>query len=151
MEVHLGADHRGFGLKRELREYLTSLGHTVVDHGTDSAARCDYPVYAEAVGQAVAAADREDVFGIVFCGSGVGIAIAANKVRGVRCVPAWCEHIAEFGRRHNHANVIAFSGDLQTPIQAKRCLDAYLGAHREGERHAARVGMIGEIERRELG
>lgn len=108
-------------------------------------------MFAEAVGQAVAAADREDVFGIVFCGSGVGIAIAANKVRGVRAVPAWCEHIAEYARRHNHANVIAFSGDLQTLTSAKRCLDCYLNAHREGERHAARVAMIGEIEARELG
>jgi ribose 5-phosphate isomerase B len=96
----------------------------------------------------VAAADREDVFGLIACGSGVGIAVAANKVRGVRCVPAWCEHIAEYGRRHNHANVIAFSGDLQTVLQARRCLDAYLGAHREGERHALRVAQVAEIEAR---
>jgi ribose 5-phosphate isomerase B len=118
----------------------------VTDHGTDSAERCDYPVYAEAVGRAVAAADSEDVFGLIACGSGVGIAMAANKVRGVRAVPAWCEHIAEFGRRHNHANVLAFSGDLQTLTQARRCLDAYLAARREGDRHALRVGMMAEIE-----
>lgn len=148
MEVHLGADHRGFELKRGLGAYLTSLGHTVIDHGTDSEARCDYPEFAEKVGVAVAAADTEDVFGLIACGSGVGIAVAANKVRGVRCVPAWCEHIAEYARRHNHANVIAFSGDLQTLTQAKRCLDAYLGAQREGERHAIRVAQVAEIEGR---
>jgi ribose 5-phosphate isomerase B len=79
----------------------------------------------------------------------VGIAIAANKIRGIRCVPAWCEHIAEFGRRHNHANVLAFSGDLQTLTAARRCLDAYLGARREGERHALRVGQVAELEAEE--
>ena len=148
MEVHLGADHRGFELKRGLGEYLSSLGHTVIDHGTDSLERTDYPKFAESVGTVVAAADREDVFGLLVCGSGVGIAIPANKIRGIRCVPVWCEHIGEYSRRHNHANVIAFSGDLQTLTQAKRVLDCYLNAHREGERHAIRVAQIAEIEAR---
>lgn len=108
--------------------------------------RADYPDYAKAAGEAVAAAGREDVFGVVVCGSGVGIAIPANKVRGVRCVVAWCEHAAEYGRRHNHANMLAFGADLQTWTQVKRCLDAYLGAAREGERHAERVKMINNME-----
>jgi ribose 5-phosphate isomerase B len=146
MEVHLGSDHRGFELKRGLAAHLTQLGHTVHDHGVHDTNRTDYPAYGKLVGEAVAAADSEDTFGIVACGSGAGIAIAANKVRGVRCVQAWCEHIAEYGRRHNHANVLAFSGDLQTLTQALRCLDAYLAARREGDRHSARVAMVREME-----
>lgn len=104
----------------------------------------DYPRVAEAVGRAVAA--RPGALGIVICGSGAGIAIAANKIRGVRCTVAWCEHAAEYGRRHNHANALAFGADLQTFTQVKRCLDAYLAAAPEGERHAARVAMIGDLE-----
>lgn len=146
MEIHLGSDHRGYELKLGLLAHLSSLGHKVHDHGVHDPARADYPAYAKLVGEAVAAANTEDVFGIVVCGSGAGIAIAANKVKGVRCVPAWCEHIAEYSRRHNHANVLAFSGDLQTLTQAVRCLDAYLGARREGERHAQRVEMIRQLE-----
>jgi ribose 5-phosphate isomerase B len=146
MEIHLGSDHRGYELKLGLLSHLSSLGHQVHDHGVHDHSRADYPGYARLVGEAVAAANSEDVFGVVVCGSGVGIAIAANKIKGVRCVPAWCEHIAEYGRRHNHANVLAFSGDLQTLTQAVRCLNAYLAATREGERHAARVVMIAELE-----
>lgn len=84
--------------------------------------------------------------GIVICGSGVGIAIPTNKVPGVRCVVAWCEHAAEYGRRHNHANVLAFGADLQTFTTARRCLDAYLAAEPEGGRHAERVRMINAMD-----
>jgi ribose 5-phosphate isomerase B len=146
MEIHLGSDHRGFELKRGIGEHLSRLGHTVVDHGVHDTARTDYPAYAKLVGEAVAAADSEDVCGIVVCGSGAGIAVAANKVRGVRCVQAWCEHIAEYARRHNHANVIAFGADVQTLPLALRCVDAYLAAHREGDRHAARVAMMAQMD-----
>jgi ribose 5-phosphate isomerase B len=86
--------------------------------------------------------------GIVICGSGVGISIAANKVPGARCCVAWCEHVAEYGRRHNHANLLAFASDLQTYTQVKRCLDAYLAATPEGDRHALRVAMLDEMDAR---
>ena len=123
-----------------------------MDHGTGSEARTDYPDFAKRCGEAVARAWADgrgaEVFGIVLCGSGVGIAIAANKVRGARCVVAWCEHAAEYGRRHNHANLLAFGADLQTWTVVKRCLDAYLSATPEGERHAERVTMIAEMEQR---
>jgi ribose 5-phosphate isomerase B len=141
MEIHIGADHRGFALKQQLADYLRELGHNVTDHGTDSAERADYPRFGRAVAEAVIAAG-DGVLGVVICGSGVGIGIAANKVPGIRCIPAWCEHIAEYGRRHNHANVLAFSGDLQTFTAAKRCLDAFLAAAPEGGRHAERVAML---------
>ena len=76
------------------------------------------------------------------CGSGVGIAIAANKVKGVRCIVAWSEHVAEYGKRHNHANVLAFGTDVQTLAHMKLCLEAYLNAEEEGGRHAERVAKI---------
>jgi ribose 5-phosphate isomerase B len=140
MEIHLGADHRGYELKQQVANYLRGLGHEVVDHGTHSSERTDYPRFGRAVAEAVAG--RADRLGIVICGSGVGIAMAANRVAGVRCAPAWCEHIAEYSRRHNHANVLAFSADLQTITEVRRCLDAYLAAAPEGGRHAERVGML---------
>jgi ribose 5-phosphate isomerase B len=96
------------------------------------------------VGQAVA--QDPQAAGVVICGSGAGIAIAANKVHGVRCTVAWCEHAAEYGRRHNHANVVAFGSDLQTLTQVKRCLDAYLAAVPEPGRHAERVEMMRELD-----
>jgi len=92
------------------------------------------------------AASNTEALGLLFCGSGVGIAIPANKMPGIRCVVAWCEHVAEYGRRHNHANVLAFSGDLQTLTSVKRCLDAYLAASPEGDRHAARVRMVNALD-----
>lgn len=144
MEVHCGCDHRGVELKRQIVIYLRNLGHTCHDHGTDSAERVDYPDFARLVGEAVATIPGS--LGVLVCGSGVGVAIPANKMRGVRCVVAWCEHAAEYGRRHNHANVLAFGADLQTFTQAKRCLDAYLAAQPEGERHAERVAKINALD-----
>jgi ribose 5-phosphate isomerase B len=150
MEVHCGSDHRGYELKRKLMDHLKSLGHHCTDHGCLSTEAADYPDYAKLVGEAVGAAEseRRRALGIVVCGSGVGIAIPTNKMPGVRCVVAWCEHAAEYGRRHNHANVLAFGSDIQTFTQARRCLDAYLAAEEEGGRHAARVAKIMELEER---
>lgn len=150
MEVHLGSDHRGFELKQLICDYLKSLGHNCTDHGAYSRDRSDYPEFAYLTAQAVVRVQGEnlaqEVLGVVICGSGVGISIAANKVRGIRCAVAWCEHIAEFSRRHNHANMLAFSADLQTWTSVRRCLDAYLTAEVEGGRHAQRVDMITRIE-----
>jgi ribose 5-phosphate isomerase B len=142
MEIHLGADHRGYELKQQLAEYLRELGHSVVDHGPESADRTDYPRFGQKVAKAVVGAVVPNAVGIVVCGSGVGISIAANKVPGARCAVAWCEHIAEYSRRHNHANVLAFSADLQTLTTVKRCVDAYLAAAPEGGRHAERVAIL---------
>lgn len=83
---------------------------------------------------------------MLVCGSGAGIAIAANKVHGVRCTVAWCEHAAEYGRRHNHANALAFGSDLQTITQVRHCLDAYLRAAPEPGRHAERVAMMDAMD-----
>jgi ribose 5-phosphate isomerase B len=142
MEIHLGADHRGYELKQQLAAHLRELGYSIVDHGADSPERTDYPLYGHKVAEAVVNGGVQDALGIVICGSGVGISIAANKVEGARCAVAWCEHIAEYSRRHNHANMLAFSADLQTSTSAKRCVDAYLAAAPEGGRHAERVAML---------
>jgi ribose 5-phosphate isomerase B len=144
VEIHLGCDHRGYHLKQQAIDYLLGLGHHCTDHGTYNEERVDYPNYARLVGESLAA--EAGSLGLVFCGSGAGIAIAANKMRGVRCSVAWCEHIAEFARRHNHANCLAFSGDLQTWTVVRRCIDAYLAAEEEGERHAERVEMVRKLE-----
>jgi ribose 5-phosphate isomerase B len=145
MEIHLGSDHRGFALKQQVYDYLTRLEYSCVDHGTADEERTDYPEYAKAVGEAVAGRGPGSC-GMLFCGSGAGIAIPANKVRGVRCVVAWCEHVSEYGRRHNHANVLAFGADLQTFTEVKRCVDAYLAAAPEGDRHAERVKMVNALD-----
>ncbi|MCC7478213.1 RpiB/LacA/LacB family sugar-phosphate isomerase [bacterium] len=144
MEIHLGSDHRGFELKQRALEYLSDLGHSCTDHGALGEERSDYPGFARAVGEAVAAAPGS--LGLVFCGSGIGISIAANKVQGIRCAVAWCEHVSEYGRRHNHANCLAFGADVQTWVEVERCLNAYLGASEEEGRHALRVQMVQEMD-----
>lgn len=145
MEFHIGSDHRGYDAKLELADYLGSLGHKCTDHGCHSRERCDYPDFAAEVARAVVASG-EDCCGIVICGSGVGIAIPANKIPGARCVVAWCEHVSEYGRRHNKANMLAFGADVQTVVQMKRCLNAYLGAEFEGGRHEVRVEKISALD-----
>ena len=144
MEIHFSSDRRGYALKQQIIEYLTGLGYDCHDHGCFSQESADYPEFTPKAAKAVVSS--ADAFGVVFCGSGVGASMAANKVRGVRCVVAWCEHTAEYGRRHNHANVLAFGADLQTFTQVKRCLDAYIAAEPEGDRHARRVGMLNEMD-----
>jgi ribose 5-phosphate isomerase B len=140
MEIHCGNDHRGYELKRQVIAHLAAQGHSVHDHGCSEGERVDYPRYAHLVAEAVTASPGS--IGIVICGSGVGVSIAANKIAGVRCVAAWCEHVAEYARRHNHANVLAFAADLQTFTQVERCLAAFFGAEPEGGRHADRVAML---------
>ena len=145
MEVHLGSDHRGYEARLLIRQYLNELGHQCIDHGCVSTESVDYPQFAQAVGGGVASA-LDQAIGVLVCGSGVGIAIPANKMPGIRCVVAWCEHVAEFSRRHNHANVLAFGADVQTVTQMKRCIDAYLAAETEGGRHQKRVEMINSLD-----
>lgn len=140
MEIHCGSDHRGFELKGAILEYLRKLGHDCHDQGCYNAERVDYPIFAHAVSNAVV--ESPGSIGIVVCGSGIGVSIAANKVIGARCAQVWCEHTAEYARRHNHANILAFGSDLQTFTQVQRCLDAYLGAEEESGRHADRVKML---------
>lgn len=141
--VHLGCDHRGFYLKQQVAAFFQELGWEPIDHGCASTESVDYPGFATATAQAAVNAGE---LAVVICGSGMGVSIAANKVRGARCAMAWCEAVAEFAHRHNNANVLAFSADLQTFTQVKRCLQAYLGAEYEGGRHQRRLDQIASFE-----
>jgi len=144
MKISIGSDHAGFQLKERLREWLRSRGHEVVDHGTHSEESCDYPDFAAAVARDVAEgrADR----GVLVCWTGVGMAIAANKVRGVRAAPAvWPEQV-RLSRAHNDANVVTFGARFTDAEAAEALLEVFLNTPFDGGRHARRVGKITALE-----
>lgn len=143
MRIAVGSDHAGFHLKEELAEHLRSLGHDIVDCGTHSGDRVDYPDFGAAVGRAIrdGAADG----GLCVCGSGIGIAMAANKIEGIRAATVWDATSARLTREHNDANVICIGERLVGPQVAKDCVDAWLGATFEGGRHEGRVAKINDL------
>ncbi|MGH7680445.1 MAG: ribose 5-phosphate isomerase B [Candidatus Eiseniibacteriota bacterium] len=145
MKVALGADHAGFELKERIKTYLERRGDTVLDMGTHSAESTDYPQYAFHVAEAVrdGKADR----GILVCDSGNGIAIAANKVEGIRAAIALNPKHAEMSRRHNDANVLVLASALLPQSEEIPTLDAWFLAPFDGGRHARRIGQITEYER----
>jgi ribose 5-phosphate isomerase B len=140
LKIIIGADHRGVGLKAKLAAWLLQQGYAVEDIGTHSTEAVDYPLYAFRVGESVAAgrADR----GILVCGSGNGIAIAANKVLGVRAAICFTPEHATMSRRHNDANVLVLGEDYLTSGTEQAVLEAWLEAGFDGERHARRVAQI---------
>ena len=140
----LGSDHAGRYLKDLLGEHLTALGHEVVNLGTDSDEPVDYPDYGAAVGRAVMAGDAD--FGVCVCGTGIGIAIAANKIPGVRAAVVHDVTSARFARGHNDANVICFGGRLIGRLVALDAIDAFLATSFEGGRHIRRIGKIAQLE-----
>jgi len=144
--IALGSDHGGFALKQEIIKHLEEKGVAYKDFGTHSEDSCDYPVYGELVGKAVAAGEYE--LGIIICGTGIGISIAANKVRGVRAAVCHDCYSAEYTRRHNDANVLALGGRVIGVGHALKIVDIFLDTGFEGGRHARRVGLISEIEDR---
>jgi ribose 5-phosphate isomerase B len=146
MTVALGADHRGFRLKESLKEWLAGQGHRVLDFGTGSADSADYPDHAFLVGEAVAA--RRARRGILLCGSGIGMSIAANKVTGVRAALCLDERMAVASREHNDANVLCLAADRLTPARARRIVAAWLATKHAGGRHRRRVGKIRRYERK---
>ena len=143
MKIAIGNDHVAVDMKREISAYLKELGHEVLDLGTDTAARCDYPVYGERVGRAVAEG-RADL-GITVCGTGVGISLAANRVPGVRAVICSEPYSAALSRRHNNTNVLAFGARVIGIEMAKLIVKSWLEASFEGGRHAVRVRMLDDI------
>lgn len=144
MIVVLAADHGGVNLKNELAEVLRNKGYKILDLGTNDAdISVDYPVYAKEAALLVAGgkADR----GIVCCGSGIGVSIVANRVRGVRCALCMNENMAELSRRHNDANMLAFGGRLLDIEKAKKIMERWLETEFEGGRHKRRIDMIDGI------
>ncbi len=145
MRVALGADHAGFELKNALKRVLDELGIIYDDLGTSSSESVDYPDYAEAVGNGVAEGrfDR----GILVCGSGIGMSIAANKVRGVRAAVVTEVESAKLSRQHNDANVIALGARLTSAADAAEIIRTFLTTEFQGGRHAERVEKIHDLER----
>ena len=143
LRIHLGSDHAGFALKEQVKAYMEARGHAVTDLGPFSEESVDYPVYAEAVGRAVAEGDAD--FGVLVCGTGLGMAIAANKVPGVRAVQATDPEFARMARLHNDANVLTLAGRYTETEAAEQIVDVFLGTAFEGGRHQRRVDMIGAI------
>jgi ribose 5-phosphate isomerase B len=144
MRIAVGSDHAGFHIKEHVKRALAGLGHDVVDVGTASSRAVDYPRIAAEAARLVA--DGEADRGVLACGSGVGVAIVANKVDGVRAFNAHDPSEAEMARRHNDANVVALSGARLGPGEADAIVRAFLRTEFEGGRHARRVGQITEIE-----
>lgn len=143
--IALGADHAGFSLKEDLKAWLAARGHRILDFGTDSPAAVDYPDYALLVGEAVTtgAAAR----GVLVCGTGIGMAIAANKVAGVRAAACADTHAARLSREHNDTNVLALGGRLTSQPAAIEILQTWLATDFGGGRHARRVEKLTALER----
>ena len=144
MHIALGADHAGFHLKDSLKRTLDELGATYQDFGTASAESVDYPDFAQAVAHGVASGQCDR--GILVCGTGIGMCIAANKVDGIRAALASDELSAQLSRSHNDANVLCLSADLIGPILAKRIVDVWMSTSFEGGRHERRLAKITRIE-----
>ena len=140
MRIHLGSDHAGFALKEQVKTLLEERGHDVTDVGTNGEESVDYPDYAGIVGHAVAEGTAD--VGVLVCGTGLGMAIAANKVRGVRAVQAYDPEMARMARLHNDANVLTLPGRHISAEQAAPVIDAFLGTAFEGGRHQRRVDKI---------
>jgi ribose 5-phosphate isomerase B len=145
MKISIGADHAGFQLKERLKQKLIAAGHQVADHGTASEASCDYPEFAKAVGADVVdgAAER----GILVCGTGAGMSIAANKIDGIRAAMAATAEQVRLTRQHNDANILAVGARTLEPADAEQLVDIFLETEFEGGRHARRVALIAELER----
>ena len=143
MRIAVGSDHAGFAMKESLAQRLRELGHDVVDCGTYSPERVDYPDFGVAVGRAVASGGAEG--GVCVCGSGIGIGMAANKIAGVRAATVWDATSARLAREHNNANVICVGERLVGIEVAHAALQAWLDADFEGGRHVARVQKIDNL------
>lgn len=144
MKIGIGNDHSALELKAEIIEFVESMGHEIVDYGTKTTDSCDYPVYGEAVGRAVV--NKEVDLGILICGTGLGISMAANKVKGVRAAVCSEPFTAKMSRAHNNANIIAFGARVVGAELAKMIVDAFLNTEFEGGRHQRRVDMLMDIE-----
>ena len=146
MKIAIGSDHGGLTLKEVIKPFLIEEGHEVVDFGTNTTDSCDYPIYGEAVGEAVSFGDCDR--GIAICGTGLGISMAVNKVPGIRAALCTNEFMAEMSREHNDANVLAVGARTTAVHAILRIVDIFLAAQFAGGRHAERVQKIAECERK---
>ena len=145
VKVAIGNDHGGLDYKNRLVDFLINNGYEVINVGTDSTDSCDYPVFGRAVAELVSR--KEADYGVVICTTGEGIAIAANKVKGVRCGIAYNPQVAVLMRQHNNANVIAFGQKFMEYEMVEKALKLFLETPFEGGRHERRVNLISDIEK----
>ena len=144
MKIAIGNDHAATELKFVIMDYLKELGHEVINFGTDGTDSCNYPEYGEKVGRAVVAGEAD--CGVLICGTGVGISLAANKVKGIRACVCSEPYTAKLSRMHNNSNVLAFGARVVGSELAKMIVDEWLAAEFEGGRHQRRVDLIMAIE-----
>ena len=144
MQNAIGSDHAGFSLKEIIRKHLEEAGYTVLDKGTHDTASCHYPVYAEAVARAVVSGEADR--GILVCGTGIGMSMAANKIKGVRAAALSDCFTAEATRRHNDANILCLGERTVGPGLALCLTDIFLRTEFEGGRHQTRVDMMMALE-----
>lgn len=147
MKIAIGADHRGYDAKCRIRGMLEDLKQEVSDFGTDSTKSCDYPDPAFAAASAVQRHECDS--GILFCGTGIGVCISANKLHGIRAALCHDELTAEMARRHNDANILCLPADLVGNALMSRIVEVWLNTPFEGGRHATRIEKIAEIERKQ--
>ena len=146
MRIAIGCDHGGIVLKPAVVEYLREKGHEVVDFGSFDNERVDYPVYAEKVARAVASGDCAK--GVLLCGTGIGMSIAANKVKGIRAAVLSDEFSAAACSAHNDANILCLGGRVVSPEKAVKLTDLWLSTPFEGDRHVRRLDMIATLDER---
>ena len=144
MKIAIGCDHVGFALKGRVIEHLREKGYEVEDFGTNSTERTDYPIFGKAVAKAVVSGACDK--GIVICGTGVGISLAANKVKGIRCVVCSEPYSARLSKQHNNANILAFGARVIGIEMAKMIVTEWMNAEFMGGRHQKRVDMIMALE-----
>ena len=144
MIIAMGNDHAAVELKNEIKAYVESRGYEVIDFGTNTSDSCDYPVYGEKVGRAVASGEAD--YGIAICGTGIGIGIAAGKVKGIRVCTCSEPFSARMSRRHNNTNVLTFGARVVGVEMARMIVDEWLDNQYEGGRHQRRVDLISAIE-----
>jgi ribose 5-phosphate isomerase B len=144
MRIAVASDHRGFQVKEQIIELLRERGHDIDDAGTSSVESVDYPDFAAIVAKKIG--DQTCDRGILICGTGIGMAIAANKFKGVRAAPCTDEVTAEISRRHNDLNVLCLSADLLSPRMMERMIETWLSTDFEGGRHLRRVEKISQLE-----
>ena len=144
MKIAIGCDHGGYLLKQDILIWLEENDYEFEDFGCYNTESVDYPVYAEKVARAVASGECEE--GIVICTTGIGVSMAANKVKGIRCALCGDSYSAEMTRRHNDANVLAMGAGIIGPNMAKKITEVFLNTAFEGGRHARRVGLLDNIQ-----
>ena len=144
MKIAIGNDHAAVDMKNAVAKHLRDLGYEVVNFGTDTGESCDYPVYGKRVADAVASGKCD--LGVLICGTGIGISLAANKVKGIRAVACSEPYSAKMARAHNNANIVCFGARVIGEATALEIVDAFLSSSFEGGRHSRRVDMITAIE-----